>query len=421
MELYIGFSEVLQYFRKHLKTMIPVILLFGIVSGLLPLKYVHHIYTGDTTVIVSCEIPEDASSDYRLQYTNILNSRVQTAVALAAGPDLIDKTAGKLGIDKTLISKISAIQVNSAPVVKLTAETTDADLAAKISDTAAEILSEKITNAFPSPKITAVVSDKSEPATPQSRKSAMVKGGILGLAVGLIVCVCFGILAVLSDRTVRNGRYVEEALGGKLLAELPEGDGPAREDSCRRLRAAALRQAEASSGGSFLVADVGEKNGAETVAAGFASALAQSGGRTLLIDADLRSPRIAGIFHASPEGSVSDVLGGSRLFDGAVVKSSVKGLDLLVSAAPAKEDAADLLAGKGFAALMSEAAGKYDYVVVHAPSEIHYPEADVIAGTAGSVILTVKYGSTPYADMKESYRRVSTSGGKIVGFAATGA
>lgn len=421
MELYIGFSEVMQYFKKHLKTMIPVILIFGIVSGLLPLKYVHHVYTGDTTFLISCEIPENASSDYRLQYTNILNSRVQAAVALATGPDLIDKTAEKLGVDKKLISKISAVQVNSAPVVQLTAETTDADLAAKISDTAAELLAEKITAAFPSPKLSAVVSDKSEPAIPQSKKSAMVKGGIIGIALGLIVCAIFGILAVLSDRTVRNGRYVEETLSAKMLAEIPAKPGSKREDACRRLRAAALRQAGPEAGNTFLVADVCPQNGAETAASGLAETLARSGARTLLIDADLRTPRLADIFQTAPGKSVADVLSGSCTAAQAVVKSPVKDLDLLLSAQPKEKEAADLLAGKAFAALMEEVSSQYDYVVVHAPSEIHYPEADVIAGAARSVILTVAYGSTPYADMKESFRRIGTSGGKIIGFVATGA
>ena len=421
MELYIGFSEIRQYFKKHLKIMIPVILAFGVVSGLLPLKFVHHSYSADTTFVLSCEIPEDASSDYRLQYTSILNSRVQTAVALASGTDLIDTTAEKLGIDKDMISKISAVQVNSAPVIKLTAETEDADLSAEIADTAAGFLSEKIVDTFPSPVITSVISDKAEQPEPQTTTHSMIKGAIVGLLLGLIVCVCFGILAVLSDRTVRNGRYMEEELGRKMLAEFSKEEGSAFENSSRRFRAAALRQAGPDAGNTFLVADVCAKNGAAAIAVGFAESLAQSGEHTLLIDANLRAPMIAGIFHAEPKKSVSDVLSGSCPAAQAVLKSPVEGLDLLVSSAPAERDAADLLAGKNFTDLMNEVKGTYDYVVVCVPSEIRYPEADVIAGAAGSVILTVKYGSTLYSDLKESFRRITTSGGKVIGFAATGA
>lgn len=420
MELYIGFSEVMQYFKRHAKGMLLVILAAGIVSGLLPLKYVHHVYEGNTTVIISCEIPENASSDYRLQYTNILNSRVQTAVALATGPDLMDRTAQKLGIDKTLISKISAIQVNSAPVVKLTAETTDSDLAARISDTAAELLADKIVNAFPSPKITAVVSDKSEPALPQTRKTAMIKGGIIGVVLGIIVCACFGILAVLADKTIRGGRTAEEGLGIKLLAEIPSARDAARADACRRLRAAALRQAGSEAENTFLVANVCEKDGAAETAAGFAAALAQSGSHTLLIDADLRAPRLAEILGVQPKHSVEDVLSGSC----SVVQAVVPGTeavrpDLLASSAPAGRDAADLLAGGSFAALLDEMKQAYDYVVVNVPSEVRYPEADVIAAAAGSVILAVRYGSTPYTEIKETFRRLTTSGGNVIGFAAT--
>lgn len=92
--------------------------LFGIICGLLPLRFVHHEYSASTTIVISCEIPENANTDYRLQYTSILNSRVQTAVAMAAGSDIVLETAQRLGIDKDQITNIGATQVNNAPVVK---------------------------------------------------------------------------------------------------------------------------------------------------------------------------------------------------------------------------------------------------------------------------------------------------------------
>lgn len=118
MELFVSFSEIMQYYKRNIRKFVVFVALFGIICGLLPLRFVHHEYSASTTIVISCEIPENANTDYRLQYTSILNSRVQTAVAMAAGSDIVLETAQRLGIDKDQITNIGATQVNNAPVVK---------------------------------------------------------------------------------------------------------------------------------------------------------------------------------------------------------------------------------------------------------------------------------------------------------------
>lgn len=103
----------------------------------------------------------------------------------------------------------------------------------------------------------------------------MLKSGILGLVVGFILFVCFGIVVVLTDKTIRNSNYVCEALGTNLLGILfKKGSGDKELNSFRKLRAAAINQA--GDGRSFMVADVCENNGAPDVAVGFANAIACS-------------------------------------------------------------------------------------------------------------------------------------------------
>ena len=285
MELFVSFSEIVDYFKRNIVKFIIVLAVFGIISGLMPLKFSHE-YSTDTTLVVSCELPEDAQTDYRLQYTSILSSRVQTAVAMASGNDIIKQTAAKLNIDEKMITSINAVQVGPALAIKITATSTNASMVESIANTAAEVLSEKLTSSFPSPKLTAMVSDKAIPQKAQSTKSAMLKAGIIGVLIGFIAYACFGIFVVLTDKTIRNNNYVSEALKLKLLGTMPKkGDDEKKKDNYRKLRAAAISQAGV--GKSFLVTDVCENNGASTVATGFSSALALSGRNVLLIDADL--------------------------------------------------------------------------------------------------------------------------------------
>jgi polysaccharide biosynthesis transport protein len=418
MELFVSFSEFMHFFRKNRIKFAVTVLAFGVLFGLLPLKLVHHTYSGSTTIIVSYGVQEQSDSDYRLQYTNILYSRMQTVIAIASGNDLLEKTAAKVGIEKSEISKITAEQVNSAPVIKLTASTTNAAKAAAISDTAAQILADELTQQFPSPKLNAAISDKSVPAKAESKKSSMMKAGILGLAFGFIVYVCYGIIAVLSDRTVRNSRFVEETMKTRLLCEIPAKPEKDREDFFRKLRAAAIHQAGTAK--SFLVADVCGDDGGAGVAAGFAGALAQSGKRVLLIDANLHSPKIAGLLCVTPEKTMADVLSGSCTLEKAAV-SSAAGMAFLAGGQAGGQNPADIFAGEAFAKMMAGAAGMFDSIVLYAPPEIRFPDTENLAALFQAVILTVKYGSTRYENVRESFDRIPAAGGKIIGFVTTGA
>ena len=419
MELFVSFSEIMHFYRKNRVRFALVVLAFGIVGGLLPLKFVRPVYTGSTVFTVTCGVPGGVDSDYHLQYTNILYSRVQSAVALASGDELLQRTAEAAGVDPAEVTKITAEQENSSPVVKLSLSTTNADKAAQLSDTAAELLCRELSEKFPDPVLTTSISDHAAPQHPQSKRSSMLKGGIIGLVIGLIAYVCFGILAVLSDKTIRNSRFAEEALKVRLLAEVPH-ESRDRNHALRTLRAAALNQAGAAR--SFLIANVCEHNGSDLLAAGFAASLALTGRTVLLVDGDLRSPKLAELLKLQPEKTLNDVLAGScTLPQAAVPVPGTSGLSLLSGAAVPDLAPADLFAGEAFAKLVSEASGLYDYVVFHAPSEMHYPDAESLARSVSSVILAVKYGSTPFTELRESCSRISAAGGNVIGFVTTNA
>lgn len=415
MELYVSFSEILHFFKRNRVKFILVVLTFGIVMGLLPLKLAKPSYSANTTFVISCEIPENADTDYRLQYTSILNSRVQTVIALAGSHDLLKQTAAAVGVSPSEIKSIAADQLNGAPVIKLTASTPDAAKAAPIADAAAGILARDMEQQFPSPKLTVAVQDPAVPQGAQSTKSAMAKAGLFGMALGFILYICYGIIAVLCDRTVRNSRFVEQELHVGLLAEIPhDGGDRAKDDAFRRMRAAALHRAKEAR--TFLVAGVCPSDAGAAAAAGFAKALAQTGRKVLLVDADFRGAPAA-LPDLKMEKTLADVLAGAcGAQDAAVAVPSHPGLYFLSAGKLKGADPADAFAGAGFEQLMGQAASGYDYVVVAAPAEAAFPDADNIAPRAQATILAVRYGSTPFAKLKESLLAVASAGGSVAGF-----
>jgi polysaccharide biosynthesis transport protein len=414
MELFVSFSEIMHFFKRTWIRFLVVVIVFGVACSLLSLKLFHRTYSANSTITLSCDIPEDAGTDYRLQYTNILASRVQTAVAQANTHSLIEKTAEKLGIDSSEIISIAGEQVLSAPVVKITVQTQSAGRAAEISDTAAQILADGIAQQFPSPKLTATLTDKAQPAKASSSKSAMLKAGILGAILGFLIYVIYGLICVLGDRSVRNTRFAEETLKIDLLGEIPHsGDQEAKDDAFRRIRAAALHKM--GNAACIVVESVSDGDeGAET-AAGLAVSLARTGKRVLLADGDLREPKLAGMFQLQPKKTFNDVLSGTcGLTDAVAEVKGVPGLSV-VCGAKAEESPADLFA-KGFANFAVEAKKLCDYLIVYAPSSTRYPDAENLAAASEAVILNVKYGSTSYVALRDALRRTTEAGGNVAGF-----
>jgi len=363
-------------------------------------------------------VPENAQTDYRLQYTSILNSRLQTGIAMASGTDIVTQTAKRLNMKEKDILSISAYQVGTAPTMKINANCLDAGKTSQIADTAAQVIMEKLTAAFPSPALTAVISDKAIPVKAQSSKMAVVKSVLIGFVIGFILYVCFGIMIVLMDKTIRNSQYVSEALKTNLLGTTPnKGDEQKKLDSARKLRAAAVNQAGGKK--SFLVTDVCVNDGASAVAIGLATTLARSGKKVLIIDADLRTHEIAKTLGASFEKSLSDVLCGTCSSEQATCSTSVNGLSMIAGAESSAEDLTDLLASDQFATIMEELSQKFDEIVIRTPSEVRYPDADNIAKLFGSVIMVAKYASTPYHEFKDAFQRLQTAGGNIIGFVTT--
>lgn len=419
MELHVSFSEILAYFKRNLVRFVLVIAGFGLLFGLAPLKFFHPQYSASTTVLISCALPEDAQTDYRLQYTGILNNRVEAAVAMASGQDMIDEAARKLNVDPALISSVSAVQINTSPLLKITADTSQADLAARISDTTADILSEKMTRAFPSPQLTVEISDPAVPVNVQSKRALMLKSGLLGLVFGFLLSVGIGIVAVLLDRTVRNSRFAAEALHTDFLAAVPRKEPEKKSASYRRLRAAILSRAKEKK--RFLVADVCEQDGAAETALGLSASLAASGKRVLLVDADLHAPKIARLLSLNPRHTLADVLAGSAADpEEAEEMTGTDGLTVIAAAAQTAEKCpADLLASDAFSSLLDRLGPKFDFVIVCAPSESCYPDADNIVSRFDAVLPVAKYGSTPFAELKEAFRKLQTAGGTVVGFVTT--
>ena len=420
MELYLSFSEIVRFFKRHLWKFAVLVVLCGLLFGFLSLRSFKRQYTATSTILIACTIDDNASPDYSNQYASMLNVRLQAAIALADSEDVRAAVAEYAGAEDASLLDLTAKQVGTSTLIELTVTTTDRFNAAPLADAAAEVIGEEISAIYPTPPIQVHLTAHAEEPAELSARSSAVKGGILGLVFGVILAVCIGLAVLLLDRTIRNASYVEKSLKLPCLGSLAaKAEETGRADEFRRVRAAFTHQVGEK--GTVLLTSVGGKHGAALAACGLAKALAAARRSVLLVETDFSSSAQAAETLGVPKagkGLVSVLKEGGAARE-AAVSASAGGVSFLASG-ELTGSSADLLASADFSAFLRKAAAEYDYVLCVLPGEQKLPDADAAAPAADAVILVADYGATPYRSFEESLTRLRTAGGNPAGFILQG-
>lgn len=162
------------------------------------------------------------------------------------------------------------------------------------------------------------------------------------------------------------------------------------------------------------VVSPGAGEGRSYVAANLAVVFSQLGERTLLIDADLRTPRQHRIFNIPDRIGLSAVLSG-RADRSAVVPISEFGTLSLLPAGARPPNPQELLLRPSLAALLEELQTEFDVIIFDTPPAKLYADAQSLAFRAGSVMVLARKDHTRLADTASVIRELSDTGARVVG------
>ncbi|MFM7534091.1 MAG: polysaccharide biosynthesis tyrosine autokinase [Rubrivivax sp.] len=154
--------------------------------------------------------------------------------------------------------------------------------------------------------------------------------------------------------------------------------------------------------------------GRSYVAANLAVVLAQLGGRTLLIDADLRHSRQQQLFGLENRAGLSAILAGRSRSKVIQSVAGVPSLHVLpVGVTP--PNPLELIERQAFAMVVQELASRFDYVIVDTPAAEVGADAVAIAARCGSGLIVVRQGHTRSAAVRELVANLSGSPAKLAG------
>jgi capsular exopolysaccharide synthesis family protein len=260
------------------------------------------------------------------------------------------------------------------------------------------------------------------PATPDRASAAtpawlvLVLAAVLGLGGGVGVVL----LAEGADPGLYSVEQIEAAAGGPALAAIPAGprEAPAVADAFRGLCAALLGPGRAASLRTVVVAGVAPDAGASAVVAGLGSALAQRGRRALLVDADLRAPRLHSLLGLPNELGLNDMLTRNGPHEGAIQCCGQGGFAVLTAGQPAPEGV-DLLGSPALAALLGELAQRFETILIDSPPVAGSADALALAGQADGVVLVVRGDRARQRAVREAARRLAVGRANTLGVVIT--
>jgi receptor protein-tyrosine kinase len=172
----------------------------------------------------------------------------------------------------------------------------------------------------------------------------------------------------------------------------------------------------------IVVSSCEPQDGKSTVAINLATVLAQLGRNVLLVDGDLRKPRLHRVLQLKDGVGLSTLLTGNSTFAEVVQDTEVPQLHAITSG-PIPPNPSELLGSRTFSELTKQLRerSEYDHVLVDSPPLMSVADPIIIAQHVDSILLVVRAGKTPKDMLVQSISKLGRVGARLAGAVLNGA
>lgn len=245
---------------------------------------------------------------------------------------------------------------------------------------------------------------------------------ILGLVVGLVFGVGIAFFLEYIDTSVKSLEDVERYLQVPVLAVIPKdvgilfkqhGMSPDAE-AYRILRTNIEFNRKNPEDNAITVVSGGAGEGKSTTLVNLAYICAQGGYTTLMIDADLRRPRLHTFFDINNSVGLTNYLTTELMLEDVILQSPVDNLYFMPSGI-LPSDAAGILNSRRMSELIQDVKQRFDLVLVDSPPILGVSDASVLASEVDLTMIVVQHRKLPRNMLVRVKQAVENVGGHVIG------
>lgn len=263
-----------------------------------------------------------------------------------------------------------------------------------------------------------------KPIRPNTRSAVL-----LFLMLGLLGGVGVSLGLELLDASVASRADVEERLKLAFIGAMPplqaEDGGTAdlfihrhprspAAEMCRAIRTNLLFMSPDKPFRTVVVSSAGPSEGKSTSVINLGIAMAQTGTRVLLMDTDMRRPRLHRAFGVPDDMGVSSLVVGEGSLERAVKSTDVPNLFLL-PCGPLPPNPAELLHTRAFSELLEKLKERYDCILLDSPPLGPVSDALVLSKQTDGILLVLKAGATHREQARRAIRSLRDVKARIIG------
>ena len=255
------------------------------------------------------------------------------------------------------------------------------------------------------------------PSSPNYRLNLIV-GAVLGLILGMVVAF----ISNYFDTSIKSLEDAERMLGLPVLGVIPQdagllilqgGDSPDAE-AYRILRTNIELKREIARATTIAVVSANAGEGKTTTLSNLAYVFAQAGYSTLMIDADLRRPRLARYAELESDLGLSSYLAQGAELKDVVFQTGHANLYMLPSG-PVPVDPSGLIGSNRMQQLLTEVSKRFDVVLVDSPPVLGVSDASLLVSRADATLLVLQPRKMPIKALLRSKSLIQSAGGNIMG------
>ncbi len=239
----------------------------------------------------------------------------------------------------------------------------------------------------------------------------LMRGLMLPAMMGMILGIGIALLGEFTDRSFRSPEDIRQRLGVAVIGHVPHLTAPetieqtgllldpllltyhnpksTEAEVFRGLRTSIYFSTRGKGHQVIQITSPNPHDGKSTTVANLAISIAQSGKKIILIDCDLRRPRVHELFGiTNKDKGFSSVLMGEEKLEDAVQSCAVPGLTIL-PCGPRPANPAELLTSARFKEFIDQVRLKYDFVLIDSPPLLAVTDPAVVASRVDGTILVI--------------------------------